>query len=217
MRVYVGSTRSSEFIRVLKNKDVGRVNHPLSIFTPYSENEKWFADNGAYSTWLKQEPFNEPIFLKYLDRLDKLDRKPRFGVVPDIVADGMRSLDFSLDWTGRNILPDWPWYLAVQDGMGIPDVEQVLDMFAGIFIGGTIKFKSHAAGWVQLGDRHGKPVHFGRAGIHHRIQFAYETGCDSCDSAFPLWTKERFETFMSWIKDGHYDPESYKQEGLFSV
>jgi hypothetical protein len=81
----------------------------------------------------------------------------------------------------------------------------------GLFIGGTLGFKAQVKQWVALGKKHGKPVHYGRAGVHHRIHDAYLAGCDSADSAFPLWEKNRFMRFLTWIKQGKYDPDSYKQ------
>ncbi|MGB9920851.1 MAG: hypothetical protein ACPLPT_09030 [Moorellales bacterium] len=36
--------------------------------------------------------------------------------------------------------PDWPWYLAVQDGLSLAEVEAALGGLAGIFLGGTDAF-----------------------------------------------------------------------------
>jgi hypothetical protein len=211
MRVYVGSTGKIDFIKKLQANDVGRVNGPDNIFTSW-RGEKWFADNGAYSHWLKGEQFNEDRFWKYLEKLEKFHTPPQFAVLPDIVAEGERSLDFSLSWLDRN-LPEWPWFLAVQDGMDFTVIEEQLPELDGLFLGGTLKFKGMTAqAWVRTAK--GKPVHFGRAGVHDRLQFAYKAGCDSCDSAFPLWTQDRFDRFMGWIVQGHYDPDSYKQMEL---
>jgi len=209
MRICVGSTRSREFVDALRKYDIGRVNHPESHFNPY-QGEKWIADNGAFSAWLKGRSFNETVFRRYLDKLGK-HTDPQFAVLPDIVAEGLRSLEYSIHWVTRDSLPAWSWYLALQDGMSVTDVESCIDLVDGLFIGGTLRFKSEVYAWVELGRRHGKPVHFGRAGVHHRLHEANRAGCDSADSAFPLWCRERFFRFLDWTKGGHYDPDSYRQ------
>ena len=208
MRIYVGSTGKLEFVERLREKDIGRVMIPDSTFVPYPE-EKWVLDNGAYSLWLKSKPFDDERYLNYVER--RMNQPaPQFAVVPDIVADGLRSLEFSINWLNR-IPREWKWYLALQDGMSYQDVEDCIDLFDGLFVGGTLRFKGEVKIWVNLGEQHGKPVHFGRCGIHSRLDFASRAGCASADSSFPLWTKERMGLFLSWITEGHYDPKSYRQ------
>jgi hypothetical protein len=209
MRFYIGSTRKKDFVSELAKRDIGRVNHPESRFTPY-EGEKWFADNGAYSLWLQEKPFDEDKYMRYLDKLSK-HAPPEFAVLPDIVAHGNRSLEYSMYWLTSDRLPDWRWYFALQDGMSPGDIEPIVYMFDGLFLGGTLGFKSRAKQWVQFAATHDKPVHYGRAGVHHRIHDAYKSGCQSADSSFPLWNKERFAQFLTWIKNGKYDPDSFKQ------
>ncbi|MHC4424334.1 MAG: hypothetical protein ACYSWR_06675 [Planctomycetota bacterium] len=210
MRFYTGSTRKLSFVRELEKNHIGRVNHPESRFTPYDD-ERWFADNGAYSLWLRGKSFDEKRYLTYLEKLELLSPKPQFAVLPDIVTKGVKSLEYSMYWLVSDRLPAWKWFLALQDGMDIGDVEPVIHLIDGLFIGGTLGFKAQVKQWVALGKKHGKPVHYGRAGVHHRIHDAYLAGCDSADSAFPLWEKNRFMRFLTWIKQGKYDPDSYKQ------
>jgi hypothetical protein len=115
---------------------------------------------------------------------------PYLAVVPDVVAGGMESLEFSLRWMER--LPKWPWYLAVQDGMKPVDVARHLNGFAGIFLGGTDAFKGTAPAWRGLATENGIRFHYGRAGTPAKIEHAKEVGADSLDSAFPLWEIARF-------------------------
>ena len=210
MQIYVGSTRKLSFVKELEKRWIGRVNHPESRFAPY-DGEKWIADNGAYSLWLQGKPFDEDRYLTYLEKLELFFPKPQFAVLPDIVAKGTRSLDYSMHWLTSDRLPSWRWYLALQDGMTPSDIDPVMNFIDGLFIGGTLGFKALAKEWVELGNKYNKPVHYGRCGIHHRINDAYLAGCNSADSAFPLWEKNRFMRFLTWVKEGHYDPESYKQ------
>lgn len=174
---------------------MGRVMTPNSMFVPYP-GEPWIADNGAYGCWRKGLEFDETRFRKMISRATTEWSAPVFGVLPDIVAGGLESLSYSLSWVG--CFPSWRWYLAVQDGMTPDDVAPYLDMVDGIFVGGTLRFKETASQWVQLG----LPVHFGRAGVRQRLEFAFHSGCVSADSAFPLWTMERMNEFLSWIDSG---------------
>ena len=75
--------------------------------------------------------------------------------------------------------------------MTLDGVEKVLDKFAGLFLGGTDKFKATAYYWRELSHKYGKRFHYGRAGTRRKILHAVESGADSADSAFPLWTTER--------------------------
>lgn len=208
MRLFVGSTRSRSFCTMLEQKNIGRVSSPESVCPPY-HGEKWIADNGAFSAYLKGKQLDEDRYMSFIEKVSEFYPKPCFAVVPDIVADGDRSLEYSLEWITSGRLPkDFRWYLAVQDGMSFEQVKESKQYFDGIFIGGTLRFKAHASSWKGIG----LPVHFGRAGVHDRIHFAYRSGCDSCDSSFPLWTEERFRAFLDLADDnGHYRPGKYKQ------
>src|SRR5262249_49723462 len=99
-------------------------------------------------------------------------------------------------------LPAWPWYLAVQDGMLPDDVAPELESVAGIFLGGTTAFKRSALVWAQLAQAHRKRFHYGRAGTLAKVEAAKTAMADSLDSAFPLWTRERFDTFVSSVLYG---------------
>jgi len=63
----------------------------------------------------------------------------------------------------------------------------------GLFLGGTTPFKNTAPIWRDLSHELGILFHYGRAGTKHKIRHALKTGVDSMDSAFPLWTKERWK------------------------
>jgi hypothetical protein len=164
------------------------------------EGEPWGFDNGAFGAWLHGRSFPEDDFLRRLDAAYRIGR-PLVAVAPDIVAGGVRSLEFSLIWRDR--LPDdWPWYLAVQDGIGASRVEPYLHRFAGIFLGGTTSFKGTAHLWCRFAHEHGLRFHYGRAGTPRRLIHAMEVGADSLDSSFPLWTRERFERFAHVWQEG---------------
>ena len=156
--------------------------------------EPWGFDNGAFEAWKKGETFREDKFLRRLDVALKVPSDPIVACCPDIVAGGLRSLEFSVWWLER--LPmGWPWYLAVQDGMTHDDVLGVAHLFAGIFLGGTDKFKLTAYGWSRLAHFADKKFHYGRAGTLRKLAHAHAVEADSVDSNFPLWTQERMTMF----------------------
>lgn len=193
MVVLTGDTRSKKLVSLLQEHGWGRMVIDRGI-RPYP-GEKWGFDNGAFRDWRKGKRFDETAFLRRLD-IAYIIGTPYIAVTPDIVAGGERSLEFSLSWVER--LPkEWPWYLAVQDDMNLEQVDKVLQYFAGIFLGGTDLFKGTAWYWCQLAHRQGKRFHYGRAGTPGKIRKAMAIGADSCDSAFPLWTRDRMDVFVS--------------------
>jgi hypothetical protein len=194
VRVLVGDTRSKRNLAVLREKRWGRL-FASARPTPYPF-EPWGFDNGAFVAWRRGESFPEGTFLKRLDVALRVNSDPIIAVCPDIVAGGMKSLEFSVRWLER--LPCWwPWYLAVQDGMEQDAVVEVAHLFSGIFLGGTDKFKLTAYHWSRLAHFCDKKFHYGRAGTLKKLAHAYSIESDSCDSAFPLWTQERMDTFVS--------------------
>lgn len=166
---------------------------------PY-KGEPWGFDNGAFRYYLAGRPFDDAAFLQRLERAHAVG-VPLLAVVPDIVAAGVRSLDFSMGWMPR--LPgDWPWYLAVQDGMTEADVLPLLGRFAGLFLGGSTAFKRSAGAWCALAHRYGRRFHYARAGTLAKLEHAREIKADSLDSAFPMWTRRRFDIFCRHWRDG---------------
>ena len=164
---------------------------------PY-EGEKWGWDNGVFRDFKAGTPFNEAMFEKRLEKAYSAG-VPYLAVVPDIISGGLDSLSFSLEWL-KKIPSDWPWYLAVQDGMKIDDVEPIIERFAGLFLGGSNSFKATAWHWRELAHKHGKRFHYGRAGTEKKILHAKLVKADSADSAFPLWTKERLKRTVKMLE-----------------
>lgn len=188
--------------------------------------EPWIFDNSAFVSWNKA---GKPVGLDaaawseiwdaeaYQKRLDQAwDRgTPSIAVVPDIVASGPESLELSKTWlrkTGLDALPyNWPWFLAVQDGMSPEAVEAFVvennaeprnTPIAGLFLGGTQEFKdATAADWAALAHSLGLRAHYGRAGSVKRLKAAIAAGFDSCDSALILWTERKFQRqAKAWLE-----------------
>jgi hypothetical protein len=192
--VLVGETRSRANIERLKGLGWGRM-FVVSRPTPFPF-EKWGFDNQAFVAWRNGTPWDESAYMQRLVTACNVAQDPYLAVCPDIVAGGLRSLDFSLEWrTGRLRDIDFPWYLAVQDGMSVADVRPHLHLFAGIFLGGSDRFKAQAHRWATLAHSCLKQFHYGRASTPGKLVSAFRAGADSVDSSFPLWTAERFQTF----------------------
>jgi hypothetical protein len=152
-------------------------------------------------------------------------KAPMFVVAPDLVARGASSLTHSLEWTldfARNRLePEderylagatkLPIYLPVQDGMTperleallIPGTEDpVLDLFDGIFLGGTAEWKEATAfAWKALCDRWELALHYARAGTIRKLEHAAAAGADSIDSAAFLWSNEKWTAFENRVAE----------------
>lgn len=176
----------------------------------------WFYDNGAFSDWKKERTFDSQ---KFIDELFKIESRIRYGkefdenlnfsllekglsnsykltqpdfvVTPDLPAKGNQSLMFSRNWIDylESELPNFDYYLAVQDGMDFDLVEDDLfnQKFKGIFIGGTKQWKYETASrWVDLSHDYGVKCHIGGIGTRKSILWAKSIGADSVDSGIAM-------------------------------
>lgn len=197
-------TNGSAILPKLRELGWGRMFSQKPI-TP-EMHEKWGLDNQGFLAW-QETGFQRDLTIDdwcilwdadaYEKRLAEADAAlcdPFICVAPDIPGS-----KFSLEWTQEWLseLPrDWPWYLAVQDGMKQDEVERVIHNFAGLFLGGTDRFKQREAWrWCVLARQHQKKFHYGRAGTPKKLQHAVNIEADSLDSSYPLWTKPRFADF----------------------
>ena len=199
MKVFLGHTSSKKILRRLEALQWGRFWCFHKFFYPFP-GEEWGLDNGAFGAWQDNTEWDSADFVDKAQRAAEMDGCV-LAVLPDLVGQGERSLDFSLDWLTR--LPKLPWYLAVQDGMQHQPVwgrvMDSLDGIDGLFIGGTDRFKLTAGVWRVTADMTGKKLHYGRAGTPAKAQHAMNCRVDSLDSTFPLWTKERLSIFEKVI------------------
>jgi hypothetical protein len=145
-------------------------------------------DNGVWSCHQAGVEWSDGPLLRLLDRLAHSDFKPEFVVAPDRIAAGEDSLDFSLRWleTNRSGLGDLPWLLAVQDGMSVARVRDVIleQRLAGIFVGGSTPWKwSSLHEWAELGLALGLRVHVGRVNGQRRAQLCSDLGVTSIDGS----------------------------------
>ena len=136
-------------------------------------------DNGAWSAYQQQQPFDEMAFLL---ALRKLGSRADWAVLPDIVSGGIASLEMSLRWMRRTLNETSIALLAVQDGMVRSDVSQLLGERVGIFVGGSTQWKEKTlAQWGALGRHVGCIVHVGRVNSARRIHLCANAGVTSFD------------------------------------
>jgi hypothetical protein len=191
--VYIGQTRGANWIARLEALGFGE----MTCRGELPPRRRPFAfDNGAFKDWTAGKPFNVDRYERDLEALWRVDGTPDFLTPPDIVAGGLRSLEFSLDWMPR-LRKYGPLYLVVQDGMEFSDVEPVLGDFAGIFVGGSLAWKLRTSeNWVLLAHALGKKCHIGRVGTELRVRWARRIGADSIDSCLPLWSDANLRRFL---------------------
>lgn len=151
----------------------------LSPGKPRDSRFKYALDNGAFSAWQQKRPFDVDAFQRHVDTNG---HDAQFIVVPDIVAGGLESLDFTLSWLpklqgiGRRRL------IAVQDGMNVNDVRPYLSESVGIFVGGSTEWKiSTTPMWGRLAHEVGAYLHVGRVNTCRRIRLCHASGADSID------------------------------------
>jgi hypothetical protein len=146
-----------------------------------TEGMRYALDNGAWSAFVQQEPFDEDAFLVAVDRLGE---GADWIVLPDIVAGGLLSLDYSLRWKERLRGMPTKLLIAVQNGMQIDDVASLLSPAVGIFIGGTTEWKEATAqAWGSLARRRHCHLHVGRVNSARRIRICAAAGANSFDGS----------------------------------
>jgi hypothetical protein len=195
MKVYVGQTRGREWIALMESHGFGEM---VVRGEMPPRRKPWAYDNGAFRDWTAKVPFDAEAFMRDVDAIWRYDGNPDFLVLPDIVAAGEKSLDFSLMWVDRLRRLGVPLYLALQDNMVISAItSRRLDSIAdGFFIGGTLEWKiRNGAGWVSWAHSIGKPCHVGRVGTEKRVRWARRIGADSIDSCLPLFSEDNLRSF----------------------
>ncbi len=194
MKAYVGQTRSRTLIAELQRRGIGECVVAGELSPPRMG---FFHDPASYRHWRAGRPFNVCRWDRDMRWMLYRGVTPDFVVVPDVVAGGLASLAWSAFW--RDSVPaEFPAYLAVQDGMTAADVVPHLPRYAGIFVGGTLRWKLATGGtWAELARRHGLGCHIGRVGTAARAQWARSIGSTSIDSALPLRARHHLDAFLA--------------------
>lgn len=166
--------------------------------TPYA------MDSGAWTCYKQGIPFDEEA---YKHGIKRMGEGADWVVLPDIVGEGSRSLDFSLKWLDRlshiRLL-----LIAVQDNMNPCDVEPYLNSRVGIFLGGTTEFKINSMRmWGNMSRENDCYYHVGRVNSNKRIRQCQDAGVHSFDgsgvSRFFHMDKKPAERMKSATMQGH--------------
>lgn len=173
-------TRSS--VEKLNVMNVG-----LLLSERWYDPKKWpfFAiDNGCYAAFSRKEQWDPSNFMKNLSKCRDRGLSPNFIVIPDIPL-SEKSLGFSMTWLPvlKTMYPEFPRFLAVQDGMICEDIMPIVDQIQGIFVGGSTDWKLESmTKWVKFAHEHDIQCHVGRIGPIQRMMMCELAGVDSIDS-----------------------------------
>lgn len=185
MKIYTSGCGGKKLDEIAK-RDMGILATPPELVRKDWKDFSVALDNGAFSCWLRGLPFMADNFLNHLKSAHRSGCTIDFIVCPDIVAGGVRSLDFSHDWSNsEHLISSNKLYLAVQDGMEPKHLTpNILKRFAGIFVGGTVSWKWETAHvWSYFAHDKDMKCHIGRCGKIGDLQRAREIGVDSVDSS----------------------------------
>ena len=133
-------------------------------------------DNGAYSAFLNQQPFDSSAFIKLLKNA-RLHSRPLWAAVPDVVMDAEATLKGWPKWVPiiKQYMPAVKLAFVVQDGMTPEDVPNDADV---IFVGGSTEWKFK---YLRIWTAHFPRVHVGRVNSERKLWQCYDAGVESCD------------------------------------
>jgi hypothetical protein len=153
------------------------------FLTPFSHDPpgptRFALDNGAWSAFQNKCDFDSSAFEV---AVKKHGSTADFIVLPDIVAGGLDSLEFSASWLCR-LSGVAPLYLAVQDGMTSDDVRGFgVERIAGLFVGGSTEWKLDSLKWWgEFAQESNKRLHVARVNTRRRIRLSHLAGAHSFD------------------------------------
>lgn len=211
MRVFVGQTRSRELIDKLDVLGIGEMT-VRGEFPP--RRNPWVFDNGVFRDWRAGTRFDRTAFRESIEKIRASPARPDFIVAPDIIAGGKLSLLASCTWA-KWLREVAPVFVAVQDGMNCQMVGELMHLFDGIFVGGTLDWKVQTGEqWAIFAHAIGKGCHIGRMGTPKRVRWArrIEERINammgdgsrwelSIDSALPLWSRENLARFVNALTE----------------
>ena len=153
-------------------------------------------DNGAFGAWTNGPQWDESAFTSMLEKA-RSHFRPRWVVVPDVVADRDATLKMWSKWFPivKDIIPHVPLAFAVQDGMRKEDVPTNADI---VFVGGTTEWK-----WRNLREwtQNFKRVHVARVNSERLLWMADKAGAESCDgTGWMRGGEDRIEELQRYLE-----------------
>ena len=209
MKVYFGEP-TGKMVELVRKEGIGAVLTPFRLVRPYPYKFRFFFyDNGAFVYWKRGESFDGSRFLRGLERVLKsfYPQRPDFVVIPDLVAQGEESLEFSLSWYRvlERDYPELPLAFVVQDGMDAGRVAGILRTLPNVrvlFVGGTIPWKVQTTPvWKRVARELKLAIHIGRVGTVRRLRWVKSVGVDSIDSSLPLFSKQKLRSFLKVLRE----------------
>jgi hypothetical protein len=153
-------------------------------------------DNGAWTSYQQGTPWRADLFRKLID---KYGERADFIIAPDIVAGGLKSLQFSLSWIKRLQAINPRVLIPVQDGMDPHHLSEYLDSEIGIFVGGTTEFKySKLGAWGELAKQKKAWMHVGRVNSIRAMKRCAGAHAHSFDGSGP----SRFYKHLAVMQGG---------------
>ena len=202
LRLYVCRPTNARSVAACYEHDFGVLLSPLSVrskggIDDMSGHTKplpglpYVLDNGVWSCHQAGVDWDDEPLRRLLERLGGGEGRPApgFVVAPDIIGGGEDSIAFSLDWLAshRADTPSAKWLLAVQDGMTVERVREVLleHRLAGVFVGGSTRWKWETVHvWARLAlEMPEIRVHVGRVNSLRRAMLCRDLGVHSCDGS----------------------------------
>lgn len=214
MQVYTGDTRKLSYIDIINEMGWGRL-WSARCPTVYQCDltPTWVFDNNVFSeTFSKRGSgyWDCHAWQKRMWLMHERDLTPQWCALPDIVSSDISDhyTDHWLNWLACSDLNEIQTTFAIvlQDGMTPQQVARWLDEWNEydevitidtLFLGGGDGFKQLAPAWAKFAHSRGMDLHYARAGTPDKMRHAIDSGADSLDSAFPLWTNERFAEYVN--------------------
>lgn len=180
VKVFASNTQGSRNLAALRDSGFGILLTPGKHANPPEWCSLFAIDNNMWACRDCPQLWDDQAFR---DLCVAHGSSAHFVVVPDIVAGGKKSLEFSVSWLPY-CMHFWRPLLAVQDGMDERDVGAVLERHPslGIFVGGTTEWKERTMyGWGMVAHAFRRYLHVGRVNTARRIRLCAEAGADSFD------------------------------------
>ena len=172
---------------------------------PKSKVRPWIPyalDNDAYSAFTSGQAWDEARWREMLTCARRQASKPRWAIVPDVVADASATLRNWLRYSSEVAAHGFPLAFAVQDGMEPRDVP---GNAAVVFVGGSTPWKWRMVPmWARAFPR----VHVGRVNTLDRLWLCKDLGIESVDGTGWFRAAEgegkldRLERFFRGERDG---------------
>ncbi len=183
------SNLSGAVFHYLAGKHPGKVGQ---LYSPegYRQPFPWMPyalDNGCYTNW------DEPAFLKTLDKARNCGIRPLWVLVPDVVSDKSATLSRWKEWSPRLREYGWPLAFAGQDGMTPSDVPDDAEV---VFMGGSIEWKHrNLERFCAAFPR----IHVGRVNTERVLWLCHDFGVESVDGT-GWWHRKQTQQLANYLE-----------------